>query len=125
MRVTSLLVIILLALSSCSNRMVETTLYFGQSRPDGSLITEQEWLKFKNEYVLKVFKEGLTAIPVSGNWFDPDQKQMISEATYIIQCHHKRSAALSEQIDELREKYKELFNQQSVLRVDKKVRASF
>jgi len=112
-------------LSSCSNRMIETSLYFGQSRPDGSTVTEEEWNTFRNTYVLAVFKEGATAIPVSGNWFDPEQKQMITESTYIVVYTYKPSYSLSKKIDGLREEYKRQHKQQSVLRVDRKVKASF
>ena len=30
-------------LTSCSQRMIETSLYFGQSRPDGTKVTDAEW----------------------------------------------------------------------------------
>ena len=88
-------------------------------------VTEQEWINFKNTYALKVFKEGATAIPVAGNWYDRDQNHMISEATYILVYLHKPSRKLSRQIDALRDQYKKQFSQQSVLRIDKKVAASF
>lgn len=121
----TLLLIAALTLSSCSHRMIETSLYFGQSRPDGTKVTEEEWISFKDTYILKVFNSGATTIPVAGNWYDPDQHHLISEASYIVVCVHERSASLSREIDELREQYKKIHNQQSVLRIDRKVVASF
>jgi hypothetical protein len=118
--------IICLILCSCStSRMVETSLYFGQSKPDGGMISTAEWDRFKKDYVSKVFKEGSTVIPVAGNWYDTTQRQLISEPTFVVVYFHKRSPQLSKQIDSLRYWYKELFQQQSVLRVDKKVNADF
>src|SRR5687767_6967062 len=125
MRIITLLTVAVVVLGSCSQRVIETSLYFGQSRPDGSTVSEEEWLSFKNTYILKVFKEGATAIPVSGNWYDPDKHHLITEATYIVVYLHKPSASLSREIDNLRDQYKKLYGQQSVLRVDKKVKVSF
>jgi hypothetical protein len=105
--------------------MVETSLYFGQSKPNGSMVSEKQWNQFKEDYIRKVFKEGSTVIPVSGNWYDTDKHQLITEPTYVVVYFHKPSAGLSRQIDSLRYWYKKLFDQQSVLRVDKKVRAVF
>jgi hypothetical protein len=43
----------------------------------------------------------------------------------MVSYNYKKSPAISKQIDSLRAWYKNLFNQQSVLRVDKKVKAQF
>jgi hypothetical protein len=115
-----------LLLASCaSNRMVETNLYFGQSKPDGGSVSEKEWNGFKEEYIARVFKEGSTVLPATGNWFDPVSHQLITEPTYVVIYFYDRSKEISKQIDSLRYWYKTKFQQQSVLRVDKKVKASF
>lgn len=118
--------IIALILCSCSaGRMTETSLYFGQSKPDGGMVTEKDWNQFKETHVSKVFKEGSTVMSVSGNWYDPAARKLITEPTYVVVYYYKRSSQISAQIDSLRNWYKNLFQQQSVLRVDKKVNASF
>ncbi len=89
------------------------------------MVTETEWNQFKENYINKVFKEGSTVVNVSGNWYDPDRHKLITEPTYKVIYFYKRSEAISRQIDSLRYWYKTLFQQQSVLRVDRKVRASF
>ncbi len=115
-----------LILSSCSaSRMIETDLYFGQSKPDGSMITEIEWKNFKETKIDKVFKEGSTTIKVQGNWYDPESHKLITEPTYLVVYDYKKSSQISRQIDSLRYWYKSMFQQQSVLRVDKKVKATF
>ncbi len=116
----------LILFCACSpQRMMETDLYFGQSKPSGGMVTELEWNQFKENYISKVFKEGSTMVNVSGNWLDPDSHKLITEPTYKVIYFYKKNAAVSKQIDSLRYWYKTLFQQQSVLRVDRKVKASF
>lgn|GEM_PF-1083006 len=117
---------ICLMLSSCTSaRMMATELYFGQTKPDGSVVAESDWNRFRDLEIMKVFKEGCTILPSTGYWRDPVNNQLISEPTYIVVYLHKKSPGLSKQIDSLRVWYKSQFQQQSVLRVDKKVKASF
>jgi hypothetical protein len=105
--------------------MIETHLYFGQSKPNGSMVSEEEWNKFKENEISRVFKEGSTIINTTGNWYDPESRKLISEPTYVVIYYYKKSALTSKQIDSLRNTYKNLFQQQSILRVDKKVIARF
>lgn len=120
------LLVISLLIASCSpQRMMETNLYFGQAKPTGGMVTEAEWNQFNENYISKVFKEGSTVVNVTGNWYDPDAKKLITEPTYQVICYYKRSELISRKIDSLRYWYKTLFQQQSVLRVDRKVNASF
>lgn len=117
---------ICIILCSCSGtRMIETDLYFGQTKPDGSMITETEWNNFRNNQIATVFAQGCTIIKASGNWLDPVTHQLITEPSYIVICDYIKSSKMSQQIDSLRYWYKNMFQQQSVLRVDKKVKASF
>jgi hypothetical protein len=111
--------------SCSSSRMTETNLYFGQTRPDGSMITETERNNFKQAYIDKVFKEGCSVINVTGSWYDLSAHKLIMEPSYLVIQHHKNSSAISKQIDSLCYWYKKIFIQQAVLRVDKKVKATF
>lgn len=121
-----IVIITCILLTSCSSqRMIETSLYFGQSKPDGGSVSAKDWKEFKEKYVSKVFKEGSTVIPVEGNWMDTDTKKLITEPTYVVLYYYKKSASVSKQIDSLRYWYKTLYQQQSVLRVDRKVNAEF
>src|SRR5258705_4502523 len=118
--------ILILFIVSCSPQwMIETNLYFAQSKPSGEMITEAEWNQFKENYINKVFKEGSSVINVTGNWYYPDHHKLITERTYLVIYDYKPSGRISKQIDSLRYWYKTLFQQQSVLRVAKKVKASF
>lgn len=123
--INKILIICLLICSCSAPRMVETSLYFGQTRPDGSMITEMEWKSFRENQIASVFKEGSTVITASGNWYDTASQKLITEPTYVVVYYYKRSPRLSRQIDSLRNRYINMFQQQSVLRVDKKVKADF
>jgi hypothetical protein len=113
-------------LAACSQqRMIETSLYFGQSKPSGGMVSAKEWSEFKEKYISKVFKEGSTVIAVDGNWMDTDTKKLITEPTFVVLYYYKKSPTVSKQIDSLRYWYKTLYQQQSVLRVDRKVNAEF
>lgn len=125
MRYKNYLVILLFLCSCSSAKMVKTTLYFGQSRPDGSFIAENEWTTFKENQISRVFPEGCTIINAKGNWRDPETKKIISEPTYMVIYFYKKSSQKSKQIDSLRNLYKRIFIQQSVLRTDNKVKAEF
>jgi hypothetical protein len=105
--------------------MIETDLYFGQSKPGGGMVAEEEWKKFKEDHIARIFKEGSTTYEAAGHWYDPETHKLITEPTFVVIYFHKKSPLLSKQIDSLTELYKTTFQQQSVLRVDKKVRVKF
>ena len=115
-----------LIICSCSTtNMIETNLYFGLSKPGGGEVTEQEWNRFRAEKIATVFKEGSTVYHATGNWYDPAARKLITEPTYVVIYFYKKSKDISNNIDSLRSWYKTMFQQQSVLRVDKKVKAMF
>jgi len=89
------------------------------------MVTEKDWMSFKENYIRKVFKDGYSVISATGHWYDTAAHRMITEATYMVICNYKKSAATSKQIDSLCYWYKTLFQQQSVMRVDKRARTYF
>ena len=62
--------------SACpaDNAMVQTTLYFGLSRPAGKDITAQEWQQFVDRDVTPRFRDGLTVFDARGQWLGNDGK---------------------------------------------------
>jgi len=119
------IVVFIVFFSCSSSRMIETNLYFGQSRPDGSMITETEWNDFKQDYIDKVFKEGYSVFSLTGNWYDTAARKMITEPSYMVTCDYRNSRDISNRIDSICYWYKILFVQQAVLRVDRKVKLRF
>ncbi|MFC0772643.1 DUF3574 domain-containing protein [Terrimonas alba] len=113
----------LLVYSCSSSRQVETRLYFGQFKLDGGMVSEKEWNAFVEQYVSRVFPEGSTIENATGNWYDTAQHKLVTEPSKVVIAIGKPSATQSQKIDSLRYWYKQIHQQQSVLRVDKKVKA--
>lgn len=113
----------LLVYSYSSSRQVETRLYFGQFKLDGGMVSEKEWNAFVEQYVSRVFPEGSTIENATGNWYDTAQHKLVTEPSKVVIAIGKPSATQSQKIDSLRYWYKQIHQQQSVLRVDKKVKA--
>ena len=119
-----LLLLSLIVFSCGTARQVETRLYFGQLKRDGGTVSEKEWNEFVEKYVGRVFPEGNTIENATGNWFDTSSRKLITEPSKVVVSINRRSRNLDRQIDSLCHWYKLLYDQQSVLRVDRKVKAA-
>jgi len=109
---------------SCKGqRIIQTDLYFGQLTMNRDTLTEQQWNTFAQQYISKVFHNGCTIVSTTGYWYDTAQHHLVTEPSRVVVSVNKMSPSFSKQIDSLRYWYKTLYQQQSVLRVDKKVRA--
>jgi hypothetical protein len=60
-----------------------------------------------------------------GRWLDEKNKKIYAEPSHVVISVNKMNKNLSEKIDSLRAAYKNIFQQESVLRIDKKVKVSF
>jgi hypothetical protein len=121
-----MLLFLLIILSSCaSQKFVETDLYFGMSKNDGTIISDSAWSAFVETNVAPVFYRGFTIASTQGRWLNEKQRKVYTEPSYIIISVNKMNSTLSVKIDSLRTAYKNIFQQESVLRVDKKVKVSF
>lgn len=116
----------LIIINGCaSKKFVQTELYFGLSQQDGKIISDSAFRAFVQNYATKTFTQGFTITASKGWWTDKATKQILSEPSQVIITINKMNNQLSNKIDSLRSMYKNLFNQQSVLRTDKKVSVSF
>lgn len=122
-----LFVCVMIIVSSCTTqqKLVQTDLYFGLSQSDGNIITDSAWNTFVQEYVSKVFASGFTVVTSEGKWVDEKDKKLYAEPSHIIISINKMNSHLSNSIDSLRKTYNTIFQQQAVLRVDKKTKADF
>ncbi len=102
---------------------IKTELYFGLSKPIGR-VTGQEWEAFITEFVTPRLSEGLTVIDGYGQWLPP-QQALARETSKIVVFVHKADGQHEKVIEEVRAEYKRRFRQQSVLRVDTPVNASY
>ncbi len=102
---------------------VRTTLYFGPSRPAGT-IREGEWQTFLRTHVTPRFPQGLTVWEADGQWRRPDGKIGRERAKVLLLVHDGKPAARAA-LAELVEQYKKQFQQESVLWESATVCAAF
>ncbi|MDU7186442.1 MAG: DUF3574 domain-containing protein, partial [Klebsiella sp.] len=77
--------------SACpaDNAMVQTTLYFGLSRPAGKDITAQEWQQFVDRDVTPRFRDGLTVFDARGQWLGNDGTVAREQSKALMLIHGK------------------------------------
>ncbi|SMD21794.1 DUF3574 domain-containing protein [Kibdelosporangium aridum] len=97
-----------------------TELYFGGSKPDGSVITPADFEQFVDKEVTPAFPDGLTWLEAHGQWMGGKEDSYV---LILLYPYTKRTA--NRDIEEIRTDYKTQFQQQSVLRADSVERVSF
>ncbi|ERK06828.1 putative lipoprotein [Pantoea sp. AS-PWVM4] len=97
--------------------MMQTTLWFGMSKPQGGTVTEQEWQHFVDSDVTPRFKDGLSVYDAKGQWLGENGK-LARENSKALMLIHSPDRASSDNINALRDIYKKRFSQESVMRVD-------
>ncbi|AXG71292.1 hypothetical protein KORDIASMS9_03549 [Kordia sp. SMS9] len=108
--------------SKFQSNYIKTELYFGLSKKNG-IVTEKEWNAFKVDYISKRFS-GYTEIQTKGFWTNP-KGETVSENSRLIIYLNKGSKQDSLDIVYVINNYKQLFDQESVLKIDTPVRAFF
>ncbi len=105
-----------------TSNYIKTELYFGLSKKNG-VVTAQEWNTFKVDYISKRFS-GYTEIQSKGFWTNPEG-ETVSENSRLIIYLNKGSKQDSLDIVYVINNYKQLFDQESVLKIDTPVNAVF
>lgn len=102
-----------------------TELYFGSAKPDGTVVTEEEFMKFIDTTVTPRFPDGLTVLTGYGQ-FRNSAGQIIKERSMeLILLYPLTLRDANRKIEEIRTAYKDAFQQESVLRVDSLAAVSF
>ncbi|GJM61201.1 DUF3574 domain-containing protein [Persicobacter diffluens] len=103
------------------DKKVKTELYFGLSVPNGGVISHADWEVFRASQI-DAQLSGYSIVSADGYWTSANGSAA-QEGSRILICIHEgdQNAAL----DTLRARYKRLFRQESVMRIDQKVRVSF
>ena len=104
--------------------LVRSELFFGRLKPDGKVVTDAEWRAFVAEHVTTRFPDGFTVIDALGQYRDRDG-QIKEEPTKVLLIVHGPEPRLRAAIQELRELYRRLFQQKSVLLIESATRAGF
>lgn len=121
----------------CKNQLngksfARTELFFGLSKSDGSVISEQEFQQFIDRKITPLFPEGLTLLTGAGQ-FQTSTGTVTKERSKLLILLYPSStdpvelggADRTRAVEQIRDAYKTAFKQESVLRVDEQACASF
>lgn len=94
-----------------------TELYFGTNKPDGTAIPEADFRGFLDSEITPRFPDGLTLVTGYGQ-FKNAAGAIVQERSFLLILFYPAAEESSRNIEEIRERYKRAFRQESVLRVD-------
>ncbi|WP_028924616.1 DUF3574 domain-containing protein [Pseudonocardia acaciae] len=96
-----------------------TELFFGTTRAGGPPISDQEFHAFLDSEVTPRFPDGLTLLSGYGQFRGSDGKLAREQAMVLVLLYPKSAGTQpGVKIDEIRQLYRQKFNQESVLRAD-------
>ena len=104
--------------------LVRSELYFGRQKPDGSVVTDAEWRAFVADEIAPRFPDGFTVLDALGQYRLKDGR-IQTEPTKILLVVHAPGSAPRSAIQALRDVYRRLFQQESVLLIESPARAGF
>ena len=102
---------------------MRTTLYFGLNRKAGN-ISESQWKSFLRQEVTPRFPQGLTVWQAGGQWRRSDGA-IVRERSKVLLLVHDEKAEVRSAVTAIIERYKQLFEQESVLWETARVCAAF
>jgi Protein of unknown function (DUF3574). len=101
------------------DKYYRTELYFGRSKPDGSMVNDEDWNRFLNDVVTPRFPDGFTVLDGTGQYRDKAGRIIKEPSKVLIFLYSRKNRKTSSaRIDEIRAEYVKLFSQESVLRMD-------
>ncbi len=105
--------------------MIETMLFLGMDKPDGAEVSVTEFAHFIEEVVTPRWKEGYTILEAAGLWYSEQRRMTDRESTRILLRLHDGGAAESSDAEAIRAAYIQRFDQDAVLRTDRRTCADF
>jgi hypothetical protein len=102
-----------------------TELYFGASRPDGTVISDVKFNSFLNQHVTPRFPDGLTLLSGQGQYKNSNGVIIQEKSKVLILLYPLDDTDASNRIEAIRAAYKQAYQQESVLRVDSRAGVSF
>jgi hypothetical protein len=98
---------------------LRTELYFGSNKPDGSVVSEADFQKFLDQEITPRFPDGLTLLTGLGQFRGSNGIIGRERSMLLILLYPTQTARASgRKIEEIRTKYEQQFQQESVLRAD-------
>jgi hypothetical protein len=107
-----------------SQAWLRSELYFGRLKPDGGVVTDAEWRAFVVDHVTPRFPDGFTVLDAVGQ-YRTRAGELKTEPTKILLVAHPPEAGPRRAIQELRDIYRRLFQQESVLLIESAAHAAF
>ena len=102
-----------------------TELYFGTSRPHGAPVSDERFNRFLDQQVTPRFPDGLTLLTGVGQFRNSSGVIVQERSKVLILLYPLTDTDASNRIEAIREIYKVMFEQESVLRVDSRAGVSF
>lgn len=128
MRKVVLVLILLIMMAGCAvinnQGWQQSTLYFGMSCPDSSLVSINEWQQFVDTEISAEFPDGFTIINANGQW-SKESGDIAREPSRVVVILHPGSRDTKEKIAKLRKSYKRRFSQESVLLTTQSIKVDF
>ncbi len=98
---------------------IQTELYFGTTKVDGTELTDDEFNLFLDKEITPRFPDGLTVLTGYGQWRTATGEPTSEKSVVVIILYPADpSGGTSARIQDIREAYKIEFDQESVLRAD-------
>lgn len=97
--------------------MPEVELFFGRGLPGGGMVSERDWQRFLDETVTPRFPDGLSVLDAEGQWRNGDVVQR--ERTKLLLIVAPPAPDLEARLAAVIDGYKQRFQQQAVLRIDR------
>lgn len=102
-----------------SRPFAKTELFFGLSKPDGSQVSEAEFQRFLAREVTPRFPDGLTLLSGQGQFKNSDNILQKEPSKLMVLFYPIEQARGSDRkVQKIRQTYKLMFQQESVLQVD-------
>ncbi|RAM51820.1 MAG: DUF3574 domain-containing protein [Hapalosiphonaceae cyanobacterium JJU2] len=113
----------------CKNQLngehfARTELFFGLSKPDGSMVSEEEFSRFIDNEITPLFPDGLTLLTGTGQ-FKNSSGTVVKEGSKLLILLYPFNNESNKKITQIRQTYISMFQQESVLRVDEGSCVSF
>ena len=102
-----------------------TELYFGSAKPDGSVVTEAQFMQFVDTVITPRFPDGLSLLTGYGQFRNSAGVIVRERSMELILLYPFSMRDANRKIEEIRTAYKLTFQQESVLRVDSLSAVSF
>ena len=104
-----------------AEKFLRTELYFGRSKPDGTLVSDDDWNRFLADIVTPRFPDGFTILRATGQYREKSGKIITEPSSVLIFLYPRKARTESRsKIEEIRAANVKQFNQESVLRMDLK-----